>query len=162
MKNRNGFTIVELLIYMALMAIFITILTRMFTAIVDVQLSSEATGAVEEDGRFIYSRLAYDINRAQAIVTPATPGTTTNTMTILIDGVANTYSVSNTMFVLANDQGVGALNSEGTTVQNLSFQRLGGSPSGKDSIRITFTITSTTQDIRGADTKNIETTIALR
>jgi len=157
MKKNRGFTIVELLIYSGLLAILITILTRLFTATVDVQLSSEATGAVEEDSRYIYSRLAYDITRADSIVTPASPGESSNSLTITIGPVFNTYSVSGSNLMLGTDQ----LNSSGTIISNVSFYRL-GNVNGKDSIQIKFTITSTTQNVSGPDTKNMETTIARR
>jgi type II secretory pathway pseudopilin PulG len=157
MKKNRGFTIVELLIYSGLLAILITILTRLFTATVDVQLSSEAASAVEEDSRYIYSRLAYDITRADSIVTLASPGESSNSLTITIGSVANTYSMIGNNLMLGTDQ----LNSSGTILSNLSFYRL-GNVNGKDSIQIKFTITSTTQQVNGPDTKNIETTITQR
>jgi len=157
MKKNTGFTLVELLIYSGLLAILITILTRLFTATVDVQLSSEAASAVEEDSRYIYSRLAYDLAQADSIVLPASPGTSSNSLTIMIGSVAHTYSVSDSNLMLGTDQ----LNSSGTILSNVSFYRL-GNVNGKDSIQIKFTITSTTQNISGPDTKNIETTIAQR
>lgn len=157
MKKNTGFTLVELLIYIGLLTILMTILTRLFTAILDVQLSSEATGAVEEDSRYIYSRLAYDITRSDSIVTPVSPGESSNSLTITIGPVFNTYSVSGSNLMLGADQ----LNSSGTIISNLSFYRL-GNLNGKDSIQIKFTITSTTQNVSGPDTKNIETTIARR
>src|SRR5689334_20376440 len=111
MKNNKGFTMVELLLYMGLLAIFLTMLTRLFTATLDVQLGSEATGMVEEDSRYIYSRFAYDISRANAVVVPVALGISSNTLTIMIGSVANTYSLSGTNLMLANNLGAGALNS---------------------------------------------------
>lgn len=151
MKNK-GFTLVELLIYIGLLTILMTILTRIFTGIIDVQLGSEATGAVEEDGRYIYSRFSYDVNSAVSVVTPAGQGEQSDALTLLIDGVATTYRINNNNLMSGADQ----LNSVGTQISNLLFRRLG------NSIQITFTITSTTQNVSGPDTKDIETTIALR
>lgn len=159
--NKTGFSLVELLIYIGLLAILMTILSRIFTGIIDVQLSSEATGAVEEDGRFIYARMAYDIGRAQSVVSPVNLGDVADTLILQIDGVTNTYNVSSNNLVLTNAYGSSQLNSVGSVISNLSFQRL-GNVNGKDSILVTYTVTSTTVNIRGADTKTIETTIALR
>lgn len=164
MKKRmkqKGFTLVELIIYMGLLAILMTILTRLFTATIDVQLSSEATGAVEEDSRYIYSRLAYDLTRADSIVTPASPGVSANSLTMMIGPVVNTYSVSNTSLMLANDQGVSELNSYGTSISNVLFTQL-GPVTGKKSIQVKYTITSTIQSSSGPDTRNMETTITQR
>jgi len=154
--GRQGFSIVELLIYIGLLAILMVIMTRVFTSIIDVQLSSEATGSVEEDGRYIYSRVAYDIDRASGVVTPANAGDISNSLTLLIDGMANTYTLVSGNLMLENALGLNQLNSVGTNVSNLSFQKIA------NSIQIKFTISSTTQQINGPDTKNIETTVALR
>lgn len=161
MKKNRGFTLVELLIYIGLLTIFMSIVTRIFTGIIEVQLSSEATGSVEEDGRFIYSRLSYDVSRATSVLTPSGLGDQTNSLTILIGGETHTYSMNSNNLMLVNNLGANQLNSAGTRISNLSFQRL-GNVNGQYSIQAKFTITSTTQQINGPDTKNIETTIALK
>ena len=148
--KQKGFTLVELLIYFGLLSILMTILMRVFTGITDVQLSSEAASHVAEDARYIYSRLVYDVPRASNIVSSG------SSLILLINGVANTYSVSSGNLVLANGDGINQLNSVGTQVSDLSFTEIG------KSIQIKYTITSTTQDINGPDSKIIETTIALR
>ncbi len=152
--GRQGFTIVELLIYMGILAILMTILTRLFTATVDVQLTSEATGGVEEDSRYIYSRLAYDIARSDSIVTPDVPGISSDSLTMLIGSVPYTYRVIGTNLVLDDE----SLNSYLTNISDVTFTQL-GPVTGKKSIWVTYTITSTIQSSSGTDTKNIETTI---
>jgi type II secretory pathway pseudopilin PulG len=161
MKKHTGFTIVELLIYMGLLTILMTILTRLFTATIDVQLSSEAAGGVEEDSRYIYSRLAYDLTRADSIVTPATPGLSSSSLTIMIGPVVYTYSVSGTNLMLTNDTGVGALNSYMTGISNVTFTLL-GPDTGKKSIQVNYTVTSTIQSSSGSISRTIETTITQR
>lgn len=158
---KKGFTIVELLLYMGLLTVFMVIMTRMFTSILDVQLESVSTGAVAQDSRYLYTRLLYDVKRAASIVTPAVVGETTNSLTIMIGTVATTYTVSTDALVLINDMGVNRLNSYATRVRDLSFQRL-GTGEGKHSIRIMFTIDSTTQKVSGPETKTVTTTVALR
>ncbi len=69
-KKQTGFTLVELLIYMGLLTIMVLIFTDIFTSIIDNQLGSENTSNVADDGRYIYSRFIYDVNRADSIVSP--------------------------------------------------------------------------------------------
>ena len=157
MKKNSGFTIVELLMYIGLLTILMTILTRLFTATIDVQLTSEATGGLEEDSRFIYSRLAYDLSRADSIVTPAVPGETSTTLSIMIGPATYTYQVIGTNLVL----GGGSLNSYMTDVSNVTFTML-GPEEGKKSIQVKYTMTSTIQSSSGTVTRDIETTIAQR
>ncbi|OGG34950.1 hypothetical protein A2363_01875 [Candidatus Gottesmanbacteria bacterium RIFOXYB1_FULL_47_11] len=159
--KKKGFTIVELLLYMGLLTVFTVIMTHMFTSILDVQLESVATGAVSEDSRYLYGRLTYDIKRAASIVTPPVVGETTDSLTIMIGTVANTYRMSGDAIVLVNDAGVNRLNGSATRISGLSFQRL-GKAEGKNSIRIAFTIDSTTQKVSGPETKTVTTTVALR
>ncbi len=144
--KKNGFTIVELLLYIGLLTIFMTIVTRLFTGITDEQLSAEAAGAVEQDSRFLYNRFAYDIPRASGIVNAG------SSLTLVIDGVQISYQLNNGNLLRLGD----ALNSAGTRISDLSFSQVG------KSVQMKFTITSTTQTVRGADSKTIETTIALR
>ncbi len=157
MKKQVGFTIVELLIYMGLLTILMTIVTRLFTATIDVQLASEAIGGVEEDSRFIYSRLAHDLSRADSIVTPAIPGATSTSLTIMVGSVPYTYSLSGTNLML----GSASLNSYMTGISNITFTML-GPDDGKKSIQVKYTVTSTIQSSSGTVTRNIETTIAQR
>lgn len=70
-RNQDGFTIVELLIYMVIM---IVIFTQIFVSILDNQLRSTNTSNVADDGRYIYSRFIYDVNRADSIASPSAFG----------------------------------------------------------------------------------------
>jgi Tfp pilus assembly protein PilW len=73
-RNQDGFTIVELLIYMGLLVIMIVIFTQIFVSILDNQLRSTNTSNVADDGRYIYSRFIYDVNRADSIASPSAFG----------------------------------------------------------------------------------------
>ncbi len=161
MKKNAGFTIVEMILYMGLLTIMMMILTRMFTGIVDVQLESQASSAVEEDGRYIFSRLAYDIGRASNIITPASLGSQTSVLTLTIGGVSYTYAVSENNLTLTNDQGSDVLNGQGTSISNFAVTRLGNT-GGKHALRVQLTITSTTEGVAGVESKTVETTMALR
>ena len=62
---------------------------------------------------------------------------------------------------MTNNQGTFRLNSEGTTVSDLNFQRIGIGP-GKDTIIVSYTVTSTQKRKKGPEVKNYQTTIKLR
>src|SRR3989344_9090196 len=72
----RGVTLIELLLYMGLLALFLLVLTDIFVAITSVRTETETTSAVEQDGRFIISRLAYDVSRADSISIPPQLGQT--------------------------------------------------------------------------------------
>ena len=161
LKISNGFTLVELLIYMALLSIFLITLSGIFVNIMEVQLESDATSAVEQDGRFILSRLAYDINSAQVVTTPAGLGTTASNLDFTVPGISYSYSLNANNLQLSENGQPSNLNSSETQVSNLTFQRI-GNPLGKHTFKIQFTITSKTQRPSGPETKTFTTTIGLR
>ncbi len=159
-KNR-GFTIVEMLLYIGLLSIMITIMTGLFTSLLDVQLESEAASFVEADSRFLFSRFAYDIARATSITTPATLGSSSSSMTLLIDGVTYTYTIDNGALVLSSAMGTSTLTSFGTQISDITFTRL-GNLDGKHAIQIHFTLASITERVSGPEEKTVQTTISLR
>ena len=123
---QKGITVVELLLYMGILTILLTILTSVFTSALDVQSESNAVSSVEQDGNYILARLAYDIHRAQSINIPATNGTTSNSFQIVVDGINYTYSIDvNNNLILVNNLGTNNLNNYATSISNLSVQRLG-------------------------------------
>src|SRR3989344_8832478 len=150
---KRGVTLIELLLYMAIMSIFLLTLTDIFVSIVNVRLEGEATSAVEQDGRYIVSRLAYDINRASLVLAPGTYGSPgTNTLSIDIAGTTYTYSLSGSNFQLVNDLGANNLNSSESKVSNINFQKIGNS-GGKNTIKLSFTVTSVTERPSGPESK---------
>lgn len=160
-KRKNGFTIVELLIYTTILLGLLYIFTSMFGSILDVQLESETQSAIIQDSGYIFARLQYDIGRASSIVTPSSLGASSSTLVLQINGVDFTYGISNGTLQLTSEGVSAALNGFGTTVSNLSFRRYGNT-SGKNSISVSYTLTSTTQRTSGYDTQDFQSTIGLR
>lgn len=161
MKQKHGFTIIELLIYMGILTIFLVVMTEIFLSSLDVQLSSEATSAVSQDGRFILARLAHDVGRAETITMPSSLGGTANTLQILIDGITYTYDVAGGVFTLTNNFGTNPLQSYSSSVSGFTVTRL-GNVDGKESARMGFTITSETGLSKGPETRTFETTVGVR
>jgi hypothetical protein len=160
-KRQSGFTIVELLVYSGILVIFLYVLTNIFTAILDMQLTSETASAVIQDSQYILSRFSYDIGRASAITTPATLGSQSSALILTIGSESYTYALTNGNLLLTVASTSAALNSFGTTVSNVSFRRYGNT-NGKHSVRIGFTLTSTTQRTDGSQTQDFQTTIGLK
>lgn len=160
-KTQKGFTLIELIIYMGLLTVLVLVFTDIFTSVVDNQLSSSNTSEVSIDGRYIYSRFMYDIARAQSLTQPASYGSPSSTLTLLINGENHTYALANGTIAIENPNGTFALNGDGTTVSDLTFTRI-GSTSAKSTVKLNFTITGrvTTRGI--FDQKVFQTTAGLR
>lgn len=162
-RNQKGVTIIELILYMAILSILLTMLTSVFVSALDVQSESQATSSVEQDGNYILARLAYDIHRAQNINIPAVNGATANNFQITIDGVNYTYSLdTNNNLILSNNFGTNNLNNHGSGISAFSVTRLGNVGGVENTLKINFTITSKVKRISGFETKNFQTNLSLR
>ena len=153
----RGSTLIEMIIYMGLLSILLVILTNMFASILDVRTESEATSSVQQDGRFLLSRLSYDINRATSISAPLNLGDTSGNLSMTIGATTYTYSLVGGNLQLGTDN----LNSSESSVSNLSFRKVGNS-GGKDNIKIHFTLTSKTQRSSGNEVRDFDLTVGRR
>lgn len=159
---RKGFTLTEMLVYISILAILVVVLTQAFGSVLNTQLQSEAVSSVVQDTRYIFARLTYDLIRSGTISIPAAVGLSANILQISILGDTHIYSINaQGNMQLVNGSGTDLLNSFDTSVSNLNFQRLGNT-GGKNSIKVSFTMTSRTRSETGFETKDVVTTIGTR
>ena len=162
-KGQRGTSLIELLLYMAILSALLIVLTRIFISALDVQLESEAGSAIEQDGNYILAKLAYDMHRAKSIAIPSANGDSGSSFRVVVNGANYTYSLDgNSNLILTNDLGVNSLNSYDSNVSSFMAQRLGN---GKveDTLKISYTITSRTKRASGTEApRNFQTTLSLR
>ncbi|OGK41989.1 hypothetical protein A2954_05250 [Candidatus Roizmanbacteria bacterium RIFCSPLOWO2_01_FULL_37_12] len=158
---RKGYTLVELLIFMAMLSILLVIFTQIFSLIVDARLESESTSIVAQDGNYLLNRLMYDVARTNTINLPNAVGATDTTLDITIDGVNYVYALNGTNLQLTVNSSVYQLNSIGTTISDLTFKRI-GNDDGKDTVQLGFTVTSKILEAGGSEFKSYQTTAGLR
>lgn len=159
--DNQAFTLIELLLFMGLFTIILGVLTNLFSVIIDTQSEVESTSAVENDSKFITTRIMYDIQRAEDITTPSSLGAQTSTLRLTIDGETYEYTVTNGNLQLTVDSETDMLNGNLTQISEISFQRF-GNIGGKHAIRLNFTIDSRNETAAGEESKKIETMIGLR
>lgn len=162
-NHQKGFTLIELLIYMGIFSILIITIFQLLVAIFDVQLESQSTSAVSQDGRYIVNRLTYDIQNADAISTPLL-GSESATLTLFRNETTFTYNLSNANLDIT-DSTLGAtdqLNSANSSISDLTFLRLADVNNQNDTITVSFTINSVAQKRSGVASENFKTTIGIR
>lgn len=156
-KNKQkGFSLVEILVYMGLFSILLIPLMKLFTSTVDVRLESEATSSVAQDGRYILSKLSYDIHRASTVNSPSL-GNSDSTLHISGTGIDYTYKVDgDNLVVINNIVGLAedSLNSEGTTIPQITFNTLGNG-TGKKVVQVSVQVQS--KVIRQGNRKELKT-----
>lgn len=159
-KNK-GFSMIELLVYMSLFSIVIVLLADMFASLLSVQLKTQSTSYVEQDGRYILTRLMRDVATAQSIATPSLGGQTTPTLTLTLPADTYTYALTTGNLTLTTGTGIDVLNGFDTTVSNLSFTKITNT-GAKDTVRINYTVTSKTKTPTGTKSVDYQTTVGLR
>jgi type II secretory pathway component PulJ len=159
-NNASGFTLIELLLYFALVSLLFIQLTSLFITVLEAKQDSHATSAVERDGQFILARLTYDIQRADAVVTPAALGEQSGQLQLTIDGSTYIYSITDTQLVLTRS-GETIILSSNIQVSNFTVRRL-GNVGGKHTLQISFTAISPIQEVAGQESRIYQTTIGLR
>jgi type II secretory pathway pseudopilin PulG len=165
---QKGFTLIELVIYMGMFSILIGVMSSLFGSIVEVQLESTSTSSVNQDGRYLLSKLLYDVKSVSAnasgsaILVPANPGNTTNTLQITLNSINYTYSLNangNLQVVNGSTHATDVLNSYDTSISGLTFTRVGNGGSN-DTVNVAYTITSRTKESSGQqDTESFQTTL---
>jgi type II secretory pathway pseudopilin PulG len=157
--NQKGFSLVELLIYMGVLAVLIGVMSTLLGNIFDVQLDSSSSSSVDQDSRFIQGRMMYDMQRASSITLPAA-GAPGPMLQIIVNSVNYTYSLNGTNLQLNDGTTTSQLNSTDTSISGLSFQHL-GSGTSNDTVRVNYTVTSKVQEHSGTESRAIQTTLGL-
>ena len=158
-----GFTIIELLLYMGLFSILITIIGGLFFSILQLRLEAETVSSVQQDSNFIIGRLKYDLNGATGVTSPASPGQTATVLTFVKSATTYTYTLSGTDLLLAvSGQPPVSLNGYNTQVLAFNVTRL-GNPGGFPYLNISFTLSGKSVFInQQPETKIFTTGISLR
>lgn len=164
LNSQKGFTLVELLLYMGIFLILLVVLMQIFTSILSVHAESQATSTVSQDGGYIMTRLASDINHASTVTSPAL-GQTSNSLHIIGNALDETYILTGDKLLLTNNitNTTDQLNSINTGVQ-INFTTLGNSTvNSKVSVQMTLTVTSKTiRSGSGPQTETFRTTAGTR
>lgn len=140
-----GFTIVELLVYMALLTVFLLILLDIFTTTLNFKLQSESFSTLDQDARYILGNFNYNIYNSGTATVPA--GSELN-----LDSGAKIYQLVNGDLLLNSVK----INSLDTKVNSLSFTKIG------QTIKISLVLESLIVPQGGPKTETVDTTIGLR
>jgi hypothetical protein len=146
-NNSKGTTIVELLIYLALLSVFLTVLLDVFVTTLGFKLQSESTSTLNQDTRYIFEKISYDIYNADSFTVP-----TSGELDFVYGGQINRYTV-NGGDLLRNSV---KLNSLDTKVQSISYTKI------DDTVKVVLTLESEINLPGGVRTQSVETTLAPR
>ncbi len=160
--KKLGYTMIELLIVIGILAILISVLSQVFGSIMTMKLSSESHSSLAENSRYLLARLTYDLSSADSITTPVV-GSSGTTLVLVRNGETITYSLTSNVLsrgsnLIASDR----LTSSDTLVTSLNFVR-GASIGSSQSISVAATLSSTViVPGKTSDTQSFNSTILTR
>jgi len=92
-KNNQGFSLMELIIYMAIFSGFMIVIADLFFAITANSAREEARAEVQQNLRFAIRQIADEIYSASDIIQP-TSGNPGNTLDLTVNGPVTRFNVS--------------------------------------------------------------------
>lgn len=162
LKNKQqGFSLVELLIYMGLSMIILSIISGLFVSIINIRSEAEKTSSVERDGRYMLSRLTYDINRAQDIIEPALLGNNSTTLQLDIDGEIISYQINSNKLTFTDTSGTYAINDKTVNMTSFNVTKL-GNEGGKNGVQVDLEIVSQIESEGKIESRNYSFFAAVR
>jgi len=163
--QKSGSTLIELLIYIAVLGIILLVVTDLLSQSLEASVKSQVRNEVEENSRLIFERIKYDVRRAGAITVPANLGETQNSLVLTIDGQPLTFSkIGNALFI-TNGLISDPITTNEVVVDSISFQKIGGkieSSGGKPTLKISLSLRGLRATKQGTLTKSWTTTLSLR
>lgn len=158
LKNNSGFSLLELLIYMAILSGFLMVIVNLFFSISGSSSREEARKEVQQNLQFAFDTIANETRSASAITVPIS-GATGNILDITVNGDTTEYSVSNGILQRTRNAVIENVTTSEVTVDaaNPIFTRIG------NTIQIILTI-SYNDNGRGDYKffKTDQTTVALK
>lgn len=168
----EGFTLLELLVYISILSVVMLAVVGIFIAIGRGQNQVEVRSEVNSNLRFATEKIAQDLRAASAVATPATPGgTTANNLVMTVSGTTVEYCVASNQLrrqtVTACNASSETVTSNKVTVATPTFTRLEnstGAPLNKTVISIAIDLTITSLQPAGENyfTANKKTTVSLK
>ena len=161
--NQSGFSLIELILYLGILSILIVALFQLLTSIFDIQLESQSTSSVSQDGGFILNRFEYDVGRAESVSFPLL-GDQGQSLDIFDGQNTYTYSlIGDNLIISATPSGTSEqLNSFNTKVTDVTFQTLSDSAQDLRTVTLTFTLESLVRRRGGTETDTFRTTVGTR
>lgn len=170
MENLKGFTLFEILIYIAISTIVMTAIVQIFFALNRSRGTVEARHEVESSMRFALEKIAGDVRASSSVIDPALPGATSPGLELIVSGTHVYYCVQGG--VLRRESGAPCaaisppVTGDKVTVDFLVFTRSENTNTvlSRTAVAITvdLTVSSNTASPDSRYTKTKRTTISLR
>lgn len=160
MKNRAGFTLIELIIFIAIFAVSMGALMTVFVSVSGVAIRQSSVAEVQSQSQFLLQTIQHYVERSSVVEIDADDATDTLVLRMPNeDEDPVVISLNGTVVELE----VGGVTQEITSgkveVSNLSFVKR-SNPGGKDSVAASFTVTYASENITQRFAQSLQTAVA--
>lgn len=121
---KRGTSLLELLIYIALMAGLMVVVSDAFLSLSKGRGRSEARSEVSAAIRFATEKIRQDVKGASAVTVPTAPGTASSTLNLTVGGAAIVYNISGGQLMRTAGASSSAITGAAVTVSAPTFTRL--------------------------------------
>jgi type II secretory pathway pseudopilin PulG len=139
-NSSNGFTLIELILYVGIIAIFFAAIVPFSLSIVGSGSKSAIQQEVADNGRFIVSKLNYEIRRASGI-----SSVSSNSLSLANFSPDSTTLIdlsSGNIRINKNGSGAVVLNSPNVTISELTFTNNSSTTSATKNVSYTMTVSA--------------------
>lgn len=151
MKKLKSFTLIELVLYIALSGTIVFSITVLAVMSLQIREKNKAILEVENQGASILEKLSYQVRNASDITIPL-PTASSGNMTLQVDEASKNPTVfsviDNRLQIKQGANLAQDLNSSNILISGLSFSNLSTGTEKPDEIKITFTLTYDINDIK--------------
>ena len=148
-KKIKSFTLIEILMYMALASVIVFTISNLLSTILQVRTKNKIILEVEGQGTFLMQTITQAIRSARDVNIPA-PGATSTMLNLAMDDTAKNPTIfepANKIMSIKEGQGTQiSLTSSIIEISDITFQNLPTGTGVSDTVKIQFTIKSVSSD----------------
>jgi hypothetical protein len=162
MNDRSGYTLVELLIFLAISAVVVVAFTGILVVTVQIQGRQSSAATVQQESTALLQQVQYYVQNAALVDIPV--DTPTSTLVLRMSSSTQdptTITLATSTGIVYIQEGSNApqpLTSGRVAIANLTFVRH-ANPPAHDSVEVTFTANATTNNIANAFAQAFRTTV---
>ena len=160
MHSRKGYTLIELLVFLAIATVVVIAFIGILVVVVRLQARQSSAGSVQQESTALLQQLQYYVQNSSLINVPINTPTSTLSLRMSsssLDPTAITLA-SGTVYLKLGNATATALTSSRVTVSNLLFVRHTNPPS-HDTVSISFTMAYNTQNLQQLFTQSFQTAV---
>ncbi len=162
MNARSGYTLVELLIFLAISAVVVVAFTGILVVTVQIQGRQSSAATVQQESTALLQQIQYYVQNAALVDIPT--DTPTSTLVLRMGSSTEdptTITLATSTGIVYIQQGSGApqpLTSGRVAIANLTFIRH-ANPPAHDNVEVTFTANATTNNVANAFAQAFRTSV---